>query len=159
MAPPPKFTDQQLRQYMAMDFTPEEIARYFHVTRQAVEQRIAKLEKPAALSQPKVVQEALASVFDTRAALEENFKGCYALLKDPDVDALQVRSLVLKHIEAGLKVVERLYQVSEQQAFQEEVLRVLDECEPGTRQRILERLSQRRAVRAAFASGPDAIPA
>jgi len=152
MAAAKKFTDSQLKQYLAMDFTAAEIARLFHVTEAAVSKRIAKLERVAVVRLPAVASAAQASVFDTRAALEENYRGCIALLSDPDafVDKVAVRNTLLRHIEAGLKVVEKLYQFTEMQSFQEEVLTILEQMEPGVRRRALERLQQRRSVRAAF---------
>lgn len=158
MAPPKKFTDEQLKSYLAMDFTQSEIARMFRVEESTISKRVASLEKHAAVRQPAVVQTAVANVFDTRTALEENYRGCMALLSDLDADPVAVRALVLKHIQAALTVVEKLYQLSEQQAFQEEVLAVLDECEPGSRQRILKRLQERRTVRAAFAANAVPLP-
>jgi len=44
-------------------------------------------------------------------------------------------------------IAQALYSVQETRAFQDEVLKVLDECEPGLRGRIVTRLRERRQIR------------
>jgi hypothetical protein len=122
----------------------------FNVTEGAIAQRVAKLEKPAAASNGIVVKQAHASVWNVKEALTENFAGCLKLLDDKDVDKVRIRAEIRQHIKLSMDVIQTLYAVNEVQAFQEEVLAILDECEPGTRERILTRLQQKRAVRAAF---------
>ena len=91
-----------------------------------------------------------ASVWDTQASAEANYQATRALLEDPDVNPLQVRALLLKHIEFGHKALSAVFSVDETRAFMEDVLAVLDEVDPDLRSRVLHRLHQRRLARAAF---------
>ena len=159
MAASSKFSDEKLKYYLDLNFTHTEIARYLNVSVSAVTQRAAKLEKAAAARQPQVVAAAQQSVFDTKNAMEANYRGCLELLTDIEADPVRTRTLILQHIKVGMEMLETLYTIQEQQAFQEEVLSVLEECEPGSRQRILGRLRERRGTRAAFSERGVALRA
>ena len=150
------FSNDQLREAMAEGLDHRAIAARFGVRHQSVSERITKLEGHTAVLLPRVVIEAQQSVFDTRSALEANYKRCLQLLDSIEgnplsrSDPLRVIEVILKHIRAGLDVLQTLYAVNEQAAFQDEVMAILDECEPGSRAKILKRLQQRRSLRSAF---------
>ena len=54
------------------------------------------------------------------------------------------------HIAFGVQSLDALYSVEDAAAFQEEVLKVLDDSEPGKRQEILKKLREVRPLRDAF---------
>lgn len=156
MAPPKKLTDEALKNFVNLGFNQDEIARLSGLTKGAISQRMSKLSRPSVMSSPPVVIAATASLWDVKRAAEENYARALELLKMCDVDGASIsdRAKVLaeirRHFEFSMNVMQTMYSINETQAFQEEVLTILDECEPGTRERILERLRQRRTVRAAF---------
>ena len=133
-----------------MDFSQQEIARLFNVSEQAVSQRVAALNKKCAPMTPQVVAEAQASVWDTRTALQENYQRCLALLDSDDADKTRVLAEIRNHLKLAMEVMSLLYSVQETKAFMEEVMQILDDVQPGTREIILARLRERRSIQSAF---------
>ena len=151
------FTDDDLRAQIRQGLDAAEIARQLGASRRTVDRRIAKLERGVVVTLPDVVASAAASVLDARTVLQANYEGCLELLAKGEVDPIRVRRLMLRHTEVSLKVMAQYYQFSEIQAFQEEVLNILETMEPGARRRVIEQFQQRRSVRAAFVPGVPAI--
>jgi Trp operon repressor len=60
---------------------------------------------------------------------------------------IKLSAEIRRQMETYLSIVEVWHDMKVMKEFQEEVLNVLDEAEPGTRARIIERLKQKRAVR------------
>jgi predicted transcriptional regulator len=157
MARTSKLSDDVLRDYVTNGFTQKQIAALCGVTEAAISKRVKILDKRAAAKTPARVLEAHASLWNVREATEENYQRCLALLAAMETDEEakpgdKVRALgeVRQHLQFAMSVLETLYAVTETQAFMEEVLNVLGECDPVARQKVLSRLAEKRALRAAF---------
>lgn len=145
-----KFTDESLRQYLQMGFSHREIARLFKVSDMAISKRVAALNKKAAPMTPQVVTQAQASVWDTKTALQENYHRCLALLDSDDADKTRVLAEIRNHLKLAMEVMALLYSVQNTKDFMEEVMQILDDVQPGTREIILARLRERRSIQSAF---------
>lgn len=152
MARTSKLTDEAIRTCLAQKMTQDEIALSYGLTPGAISQRVAKLEKRAHAKTPENAIKAVASCWDIKAAAEENYARAIATLDDCESGGDRVRAIseVRRHLEFAMQVIEALHNTQETQAFMDEVLRIVEECEPGSRDRILSRLRERRTIRAAF---------
>jgi len=150
MSAPKKITDDQIRQCQATGATNAQMARQLNVSEAAVSKRVSKMVKQSAGAVPLVVKEANATVWNVKQALQANYEACHALLQREGQDPLKVHNQILLHIKLACHVLQAMYSIEAVLAFQEEVLTVLEECSPGVRQIILERLRERRTVRNAF---------
>jgi transcriptional regulator with XRE-family HTH domain len=149
---PEKLSDETLRRCLEQGLSQEEIAQRAGIAQSSVSKRIARLEPRAIARNLTRVEEAFASLWDTRKAAEENYTRAVKNYKVCD-DKTRAIAEIRNHIKLGIDVMSLLYSIEELRAFQEEVLTILDECEPGTRDRILARLRERRTLRAAFEGG------
>jgi molybdate transport repressor ModE-like protein len=122
---------------------------------------------PVVVQQRDVVETAGASLFDTRRALEENYRRVLRVVNQLEdgitlvgtdregkeyytsvSPAILVGALkeTREHIMAGVKLYELLLSVEEARAFQEAVLEAIGEADDATRKRILDKLQERRAL-------------
>lgn len=112
-------------------------------------------------TQAAAVEQAGASLFDTRAALEGNYRRVLRLLPPEGaqiahLDAAGMAALtgvhreVRAHIESGMKLLSLLVSVDEVKAFQQAVLEEIGEADRATRDRIVERLRSRHRLAAAL---------
>jgi hypothetical protein len=86
-----------------------------------------------------------------RALLEgADVAGIEAKMADPRTLLVQVVGQIRQHIELAVKLTERIYDVQQVHAFQEEVLRVIHEADPPTAARIRGALHERRSLRLAL---------
>lgn len=149
-----KVTDHQIQELLDGGVSQSQIARLCHVNEGTISRRVKAIRKQSqvAASSSEVATRALNSMWDTKGAAEENFRRCLLLIDECEGATEKTRLLgeIRQHIQFGVQVIATLYAAQEQQAFMDEVMNVLDECEPGTRARMLARLSERRSVRAAF---------
>lgn len=121
---------------------------------------------PVVATQRQIIEKAGASLFDTRAALEENYgrlltlmtqleagileerqgsDGPYTTMTPISVHVAALREL-REHIKTGMDLQKLLIDVAEVQKFQQAVIEAIGEADPATQQRILAKLKQRRAV-------------
>lgn len=149
MAATQKLSDEALRNYLKRGMSQNEIARLAGMSPSAVSQRATRLERNGFSRTPEVVAAAHASLWDTKAAAEENYRRAlsnYSVAEDKTKAIAEIRN----HLRLGMDVLSILYSIEEVKAFQEEVLALLDEFDPESRERLLARIRQRRTVRAAF---------
>lgn len=152
MARTSKLTDEAIRTCLAQGMTQEEIALSYSLTPGAISQRVSKLEKKSIAKAPANASKAAASCWDIKAAAEENYARAIAMLDtcERDGDKVRVIAEVRQHLQFSMQVIEALYNVQETQAFMEEVLNIVEQCEPGSRDKILSRIRERRTLRSAF---------
>ena len=157
MARESKLSDDDLKDLLEKEIPQKQIAALYHISEAAVSKRVKsmtlKQERAALATVPEHVMKAVASVWDTKAALDENYQRVLALLDDSCEtagDKLRAVAEIRQHMQFAMQVLETLYTIQETQAFMDEVMAVLDECEPGVRQKILHRLREKRSVRSAF---------
>ena len=147
-----RLTDADLRDLLSKEVPQSQIADLYRVSRQYVSKRVKALDKKAAAKSAPTVAAAAGSMWQARSAAQINYAGLVALL-DGDLsvrEEVQVRAEIRAHIAFGVQSLDALYSVEDAEAFQSEVLQVLDECEPGKRQEILDRLREKRPLRDAF---------
>jgi len=139
-------------------------AREVGVSEQAAKRFLADVPVAAAAvvtTQAAAVEQAGASLFDTRAALEGNYRRVLRLLPPEDaplshLDAAGVAALtgvhreVRAHVESGMKLLALLVSVDEVRAFQQAVLEEIGEADRATRDRIVGRLQSRHRLAAAL---------
>lgn len=118
---------------------------------------------PVIVQQREVIEVAGASLFDTRVALEENFRGLQELLvqarsndmANPKAVAAanNVFKEVREHIEAGTRMLELMLRLDETKKFQDAVLEAIGEADEPTQKRIIAKLQERRALGLALGGG------
>ena len=152
MAAKLSLTDEELRDYLSNGVPQAQIARLCRVSPAAVSQRVKAMEKRAAAKAPPHATLAVASMWDTRAAAEENYQRCLLLLTDCENATERTRALaeIRQHLQFGMQVLETLYTVQETQDFMTEVLDVIGRIDNEARDTILRQLAEKRALRAAF---------
>jgi len=150
-----RLTDVDLRDFLSKQIPQTQIASLYRVSPQYVSKRVKALDKRAAARSPSAAS-AAGSMWQAREAAQANYAGLLAMLDRNDLTAreeVQVRAEIRAHIAFGVSSLDALYNVEDMEAFEREVLGVLDAYEPGRRQEILERLRERRPLRAAFSPG------
>jgi DNA-binding Lrp family transcriptional regulator len=149
-----KLTDDELRDYLSKGIPQSQIAALYRVTPQAVSKRVKLLDKRSAVTAAAVstAAEAVVSMWDTRAAAEENYQRCLMLLSECENPTERTRAIaeIRQHIQFGLQVIETLYTVQETKEFMNEVLDVIGQVDADARDTILRRLAEKRSLRAAF---------
>lgn len=121
-----------------------------------------KAAAPVVAQQRVMIEAAGASLFDTRAALEENYRdlkvlidqlksgiviqnGEYTTLTPPQT-MVNAFKAALDYTTAAQKLYELMLKVEEIRKFQEGVLDAIGEADEATRQRIVAKLRERRAM-------------
>lgn len=152
MARTSKITDDVLRQYVNLGYTQHEIAGLTKLSQSTVAERLSSIAKRAAAAVPAVIEASHAQLWDVRTVAEENYRRCLQLLEQMEQapNKLKAVSEIRQHLQLAVEILQKMYDVQETQAFMDEVLAIIDECEPGSRERVLARLRERRTVRAAF---------
>jgi len=143
--------------------TQREIAQFFGVTESAISKarkqlkytvvRVASLEKAGEILEDQLdLMRQLAKVNsivnkeldraqdDIEKATQQDKRSSQEIL-------IKLSAEIRRQIETYLSIAEIWHDMKVMKEFQEEVLDVLEEAEPGTRMRIIERLRQRRAIR------------
>lgn len=149
-----RLTDADLRDLLTNGVPQTQIASLYRVSPQYISKRVKALDKKAAAQSLPAAAVAAGSMWEARAAAQTNYAGLTALLTKEDLtirEEVQIRAEIRAHIAFGVQSLDALYSVEDAAAFQEEVLKVLDDIEPGKRQEILERLRAVRPLRDAFA--------
>jgi len=140
-------------------------AREIGVSEDAASRYLAETPKaaaPAVATQQAVIEAAGASLFDTRAALDENYQDLQALIDQlkrgitlvngewqmltPPSTLISAFEAALKYITAAMKLYELMLQVQEQEKFRRAVLDAIANADEPTRQRVIENLRQLRAA-------------
>ena len=147
-------TDADLRDYLSKGIPQKQIASLCRVSESAISQRVKTLDRKATQSSVaiSVARTTVSSMWDTRTAAEENYQRCLALLNDCENASERTRALaeIRQHLQFGMQVIETLYTVQETKDFMTEVLEVIGQIDPDARDTILRKLSEKRALRAAF---------
>jgi molybdenum-dependent DNA-binding transcriptional regulator ModE len=131
---------------------------------------LPKAATPTIVSQRHIIETAGTSLFDTRAALGANYERTINLITQLEAGIQLVRTgereeyitytppitLVAalrearEHIQAGMKLYQLLISVDETRKFQQAVLESIGEADDATRQRIIAKLHERRALELAL---------
>ena len=147
-------TDADLRDYLSKGIPQKQIASLCRVTESAISQRVKTLERKATQSSLaiSVAQTTVSSMWDTRTAADENYQRCLLLLDECENAGERVRALaeIRQHLQFGMQVIETLYTVQEIKDFMAEVLDVIGQIDKNARDTILRKLTEKRALRAAF---------
>lgn len=87
-----------------------------------------------------------ASLWNIRETADENYRRCLELLEECTApgDRLRVIGEIRQHRAFANVVLQSAYSMQQAQAFMEEVLTALGECDPQTRDKILHRLAEKR---------------
>lgn len=109
---------------------------------------------PVITTTPAVAVTAGVSLWETRAALDANYARLQRLVEVAQgaTTTQEIRTYVAvlaeirEHVTTGVKLMQTLIDVNEVRAFQEAVLEAIGEADPATRERIVNRLKERRAL-------------
>lgn len=148
-----KLTQGELKDLIEAGHTQSQIAEMFGVTKQYVSQFSKRLDRLALVQAPEITTKVLDSMWDTKDAADANYTRALNLFKQDGLtpnDRVRVIGEIRQHLAFGMSVMETLFAVQESKAFMDEVLDVLDEFDPRMRKKIIERLKQKRSLRAAF---------
>lgn len=112
------------------------------------------LATPATAAAAQLVEQAGASLWSTRDALDENYNRLIRLVEVAQAAGssreIMAYTGVLReiraHIETGMDLLRLLVDVDEIRAFQTAVLEAIGDADEPTRQRIIEKLRQRRSI-------------
>jgi hypothetical protein len=151
MSRPKIINDADLRALLAEGLSHNAIAQRLGVTRPAISKRVAALDKFALAASNDNAARAVASMWDTRSAADENYLRAVELLDNKAASPAEKRLVVKEirqHLALGVQVLDTIYNVREVRAFTEEVLSILEKVEPNAREEIIETLRQRRVLRA-----------
>ncbi|MFC1869445.1 helix-turn-helix domain-containing protein [Thermodesulfobacteriota bacterium] len=161
----PKIDIKLLGEYLKKGMSRKEIAKKFDVTEKSITRAKKKLREQVTKvtvmeAAPIVVKKELDTIdalntinAQTNAVLgtalaELNNKTKTGI--DPRYIALRAISEIRQQIGLQLEIFKSLYDLEAAKEFQEEVLRAIGEVEPDVRDRIMQRLKQNRAIRAAI---------
>lgn len=120
-----------------------------------------KAATPVVAQQRAVIEKAGASMWDTRAALDDNFNRLLRLVEqlesaprmEPLVYVVVLRE-IREHVTTGMKLARLMLDVNEVRLFQDAVIEAIGEADADTRARLIRKLQERRAVGLAL-GGPD----
>ena len=123
--------------------------RYLQGTRKAA--------APVVAVQQAMIERSGASLWDTRGALDENYARLLRLVDqfEKQVDAanpmpaavyLSTLKEIREHVTVGIKLAALMVDIQEVREFQRAVIEAVGEADDQTRERILGRLQERRAV-------------
>lgn len=121
-----------------------------------------KAAAPVVAQQQEIVQAASASLWDTRRALEDNYQRLLKLYQQLDAGiseqrgeyvtltpiATNVAALreIREHVKVSVDLAKLLIDIEEVRKFQSAVLDAIHEADPATRERIIAKLRERRAL-------------
>jgi molybdenum-dependent DNA-binding transcriptional regulator ModE len=123
-----------------------------------------KSAAPVVAQQRVIVERSGASLWDARGALDENYARLLRLVDDlegridsanpmPAMLYLSTLKEIREHVKAGMAVAKLLIDINEVRAFQDSVLEAITEADPATRERIVRKLEQKRAMGLAVGAG------
>jgi len=145
-------------------------ARECNVSESAARRYLAETPRaatPIVASQRAIIETAGASLFDSTAALEENYRRVQQLIERLEAGIIEVRTSATgeryetmvspailvgalrearEHITAATKLLELMYSLEEQRRFRAAVIEEIREEAPECAERILARLRDRRSV-------------
>jgi hypothetical protein len=145
MPRPQTITDDELIRRIVKGETQSEIARCFNMTRQAVSQRarqIIEREKFKASVNPRT---AIISVWDARAAAQDNFHRLLAMLDDKGLstlDRIRLAREIRQQIAFSFHAIEPLCVVEGARQFVEGALAAFEEEGPEFHERILAHIKK-----------------
>ncbi len=149
-----ELTEHELRDLLDKGIPQNQIAALYRISPAAVSKRVKSMTAKGIHTAVVIgkAEAAVSSMWDTRTAAEENYKRCLALIDECETATERTRVLaeIRQHLQFGMQVIETLYTVQETKDFMAEVLAVIGEIDPDARNTILRRLSEKRALRAAF---------
>lgn len=120
-------------------------------------QETPKAAAPVVVAQQAVIERSGASLWDTRQALDENYARLLRLVDkfEKQVDAanpmptvvyLSTLKEIREHVTVGIKLAALMVDMQEVRQFQQAVIEAVGEADDQTRERILRKLQERRAV-------------
>ena len=151
---PPKINDRKLLQLIdKQNKSQSEVAKELGVSRQAISQRLQELRgKTTKCIVTRNTKEIVKSNLDTISQLRKINDKANHLLDDLENDpntAIRIMAEIRGQLKLQLDIFEILYSVQAAQEFQNEVLQAIGEADHETRQRIISKLNQNRAIRSA----------
>ncbi len=153
--PKPKINDRQLLRLVDKEGkTQAEAARKLGVSPQAVNKRLQELQGKttrviAAKKIKQVVESKLDSIDQLKKINDETLTLLTTLEKEP---ALKIRCIaeIRNQIKLQFDIFQTLYSLREAEEFQAAVLETLKEVSPDVRNRVIQKLNEKRAIRSAL---------
>ncbi len=157
-----KICDLKLDQYLRQGKSTNEIAKIFNCSPGAVSQRKKllknKIVRTMALEKTNEIIEGHLDMWSqlkkVNDAINEELDRAKEEIEKPDADKTAIQSIMVKlsaevrqQLQLQLNIAQVWYDQRVVGEFQQEVLNILDEVEPGTRDAILRRLKQKSVIR------------
>jgi len=149
----PKIDLKELKKMLINGKFPKHCAQHFGVTEAAISKARKKIDvavvKNVALeSAPAVVEKNLNAVEQLYKINQQANKLLDELEQDPNLK-LKVMAEIRGQLRLQLEIFQTLYDMKAVQEFQQEVLKAIGECAPNVRQRIINKLREKQAIRSA----------
>lgn len=157
-----KIIDVELDRYLRQGKTTNEIAKIFRCSPGAVSQRKKllknKIVRTMALEKTNEVVEnhldMLAQLQKINSAINEELDRAKKEIEKPNVDKTSIQAIMIKlsgeirqQLSLQLSIAQVWHDIKIYAEFQEAVLNILDEMEPGTRDEVIRKLKQRNVIR------------
>ena len=139
---------------MVNDGIPQaDIARKFGVTPSAVCKRLRELKGRSsyavAVAKTEAIIDQKLDVIRELNSINEKTKVILADAKDDPQLALKAIGSIQQQISLAIDLYEKIYSIDQMNNFNQEVLQVLEECDPNLRKKVIERLNAKASLRSA----------
>jgi hypothetical protein len=130
-----------------------DIARKFEVTPSAVCKRLRELKGRSsyavAVSKTEAIIDQKLDVIRELNSFNEKTKIILADAKDDPQLALKAIGSIQQQISLAIDLYEKIYSIDQMNNFNQEVLQVLEECDPDLRKKVIDRLNAKASLRSA----------
>ena len=149
-----KIDPLKLERLLTKGKTGQECAKYFNVSASAISQarkglNVGVVKSVCLENAHRIVNKNLDTVTQLQKINEVAMRMLDEAQENPDI-SIRVMSEIRAQLKLQLDMFQMLYDVKAVQEFQEEVLTAIQEESPDARDRIVNRLAKRRAIRAAI---------
>ena len=154
-----------LLEAMKEGLSERQAAKATGVSRSAAQRYLASIGPelaPIVSQSARIVEQAGASLFDTRTVLEENYQRVLKLISQLDAGIIEVKGEwqthtpvttmiaalreVREHAKDSLDALRLLISIDQTAAFQQTVIEAIREADPATAKLIIDKLKERRAL-------------
>jgi DNA-binding Lrp family transcriptional regulator len=153
MAGTAKIKDTKMLRMVNDNIPQAEIARHFGVSPAAVCKRLRELRGrtsyAVAASKTAAIIDNKLDVISDLNSINEQTKTILAGAKENPVLALKAISSIQQQISLAITLYEQVYSIDQMNNFNQEVLQVLEECDPALRKKVINRLNAKASLRSA----------
>ncbi len=148
-----KINDKHMLSMVNAGTTQADIARHFDVTPGAVHKRLRELRghtsyAVAAAKTSAIIDNKLNVISELNSINEQTKAILVGAKEDPQL-ALKAIGSIQQQIALAITLYEQVYNIDQMNNFNQEVLQVLEECDPELRKKVIDRLNAKASLRSA----------